>query len=69
LNVATPSMLEQRFSEVCVRCEELVGWPAAARHFLNQVDEWDRETMRRELLAEVDWALAQRAERAKGGAA
>src|SRR5262249_3880068 len=25
LNVATPSMLEQQFSEACARCEELVG--------------------------------------------
>src|SRR5437868_6808018 len=49
--------MEERFAETCIRAEQLCGEPAAARFFLNRVDETPREQMRRELLAEVERAL------------
>lgn len=60
LDIAGPAVLDQRFAEACLRYEQRAGWPAAARYFLDQGDEWDRETMRRGLQAEVEWAPAQR---------
>jgi hypothetical protein len=68
LNAATVALLDARFSELCFKADALLGEPTAVRYLLNEIDTWDRETMRQNLLGEVEWALSQRDER-EGGAA
>ena len=53
--------LEMLFAEVCWTASTTAGDPAAVRYFLNWYDECDRQEMRRELLAEVQLALNNRA--------
>jgi hypothetical protein len=60
LNAATPTLLDARFSELCFKADALLGEPAAVRYLLNEIDTWDRDTMRRNLLGEVERTLAER---------
>jgi hypothetical protein len=52
--------LEERWAMACYRADQLLGEPAACRYLLNQIDEWSREDLLRNLLPEVELALAQR---------
>jgi hypothetical protein len=51
--------LEEQFALACYQGDQLAEEPGAIRYFLNWVDEAPRETMRRELLAEVKLALSK----------
>jgi hypothetical protein len=51
--------LDERFAKACFECDQLMGEPASARAFLNAVDEWDRETMRKNLMAEIEVHFAR----------
>lgn len=57
---ATVGTVEQFFAETCFKADQLLGEPAACRWFLNWFDDTPRSEMRRELLAEVQLALAAR---------
>jgi hypothetical protein len=52
--------VEAAFALACVRAGEALGEPTACRYFFNWYDDADRPTMRRELLGEVNLALADR---------
>jgi hypothetical protein len=56
----TVDEVEECFSKLCATAEKITGEPRAIRHFLNWVDDTDRETMRKELLAEMIIALVAR---------
>jgi hypothetical protein len=56
----TVGEVEQFFASVCHRAGQQLGDPAGARWFLNWFDDTPRAQMRRELLAEVDRAIAGR---------
>lgn len=55
----TVAEVEQFFAETCFEADRLLGEPAAVRWFLNWYDETPRDEMRRQLLAEVNHALAR----------
>lgn len=57
---ATVDEVEAFFAEACWNADHRLGEPAACRHFLNWFDDTPRSAMRRELLAEVEQALAER---------
>ena len=48
------------FARMCFEVDQRLGEPAGCRWFLNWFDETPRDEMRRELLAEVNVALAER---------
>jgi hypothetical protein len=52
--------VEEFFARACFEADHRLGEPAACRWFLNWFDDTPRDQMRRELLAEVELALAQR---------
>ena len=52
--------VEEFFAKCCFEADERLGEPAACRWFLNWFDDTPRDQMRRELLAEVELALAER---------
>lgn len=56
----TVGSVEEFFALCCFSADQRLGEPAACRWFLNWFDETPRDLMRRELLAEVDLALADR---------
>lgn len=56
----TVGEVEEFFAQVCFEADQRLGEPAACRWFLNWFDDTPRAAMRRELLAEVDYALAAR---------
>lgn len=55
--LVTVNEVEQRFFDVCLAAEQLLGEEAAARHLLSWWDETPRAKARRELLAEVEGEL------------
>ena len=57
---ATVGEVEEHFARCCFEADHRLGEPAACRWFLNWFDDAPRVEMRRELLAEVDRALALR---------
>lgn len=57
----TVGEVEEFFARMCFAIDQRLGEPAGCRHFLNWFDETPREEMRRELLGEVNRALAARA--------
>jgi hypothetical protein len=61
--LVTVAEVEGYFARLCWEMDKVLGEPAACRWFLNWYDESPRDDMRRELLAEVNLALA-----GKGGA-
>jgi len=61
---ATVGQCEEFFAKCCFEADQALGEPAACRHFLNWFDDTPRDEMRRELLAEVELALAGRAQAA-----
>lgn len=56
----TVGEVEEFFAQVCFEADQRLGEPAACRWFLNWFDDTPRAEMRRELLAEVEYALAAR---------
>lgn len=56
--VATVGTVEEFFASMCFKADQRLGEPAACRWFLNWFDNTPRDEMRRELLAEVELALA-----------
>ena len=57
----TVGEVEEFFARCCFEADERLGEPAACRWFLNWFDDTPRDQMRRDLLAEVELALAERA--------
>jgi hypothetical protein len=53
-------MLDEAFAQLCWKCEQACGFPAAIGYFLRWWDEGPRETVRTALLAEVLAALVGR---------
>lgn len=53
----TVGKVEEYFAKMCFDCDQVLGEPASCRWFLNWFDDTDRDTMIRELLAEVELAL------------
>jgi hypothetical protein len=45
---------------MCFEADRLLGEPAACRWFLNAFDAWPRDVLIRDLLPEVELALAER---------
>src|SRR5262249_10851098 len=60
-NLTTVGEVETAFALVCQEASERLGEPGGVRWFLNWHDETDRAAMRRELLAEVERILTDRA--------
>lgn len=58
---ATVGECEEEFAKYCFEADQRLGEPAACRWFLNWFDDSPRDEVRRELLAEVELALSQRA--------
>jgi hypothetical protein len=58
----TVAEVEEFFARMCFEVDQRLGEPAACRWFLNWFDETPRDEMRRDLLAEVNRALALRQE-------
>ena len=58
--LTTVGEVEEYFAKCCFEADHRLGEPAACRHFLNWFDDAPRDEMRRELLAEVELALATR---------
>jgi hypothetical protein len=56
----TVGQVEEYFARCCFEADQRLGEPAACRWFLNWYDDTPRDEMRRELLAEVELALAER---------
>lgn len=60
LGLSTVDQVEEFFAKACFDADQRLGEPAACRHFLNWFDDTPRDEMRRELLAEVERAIAAR---------
>jgi hypothetical protein len=56
----TVGEVEETFARVCFEADQRLGEPAAVRYFLNWYDDTPRDEMRKQLLAEVERALADR---------
>jgi hypothetical protein len=67
--LATIGEVEDYFAQACFGADKALGEPAGCRWFLNWFDETPRDQMRRELLAEIDLALASRQPSGKSAAA
>jgi hypothetical protein len=59
-DLETVGQVEEFFARACFEADQRLGEPAACRWFLNWFDDTPRDDMRRELLAEVERALAER---------
>ena len=58
--LATVGDVDEFFTVACLEAGDRVGTEGACRYFLNWYDDTPRDQMRRELLSEVDLALAAR---------
>lgn len=58
--LVTVGEVEEHFARCCFEADTRLGEPAACRWFLNWFDDTPRSEMRRELLSEVELALATR---------
>jgi hypothetical protein len=56
----TVAEVEEFFARSCFQADQRLGEPAGCRRFLNWYDDTPRDEMRKELLAEIDRALAAR---------
>jgi hypothetical protein len=59
--LGTVGEVEEFFADRVWQADQRLGEPAACRWFLNWFDDTPRDEMRRELLAEVELALRERA--------
>jgi hypothetical protein len=57
--------VEEYFARCCFEADQRLGEAAACRWFLNWFDDTPRDEMRKELLAEVERAIEERAETVK----
>ena len=57
----TVGEVEEYFARCCFEADQRLGEAAACRWFLNWFDDTPRDEMRRELLAEVERAIEERA--------
>lgn len=57
---ASVGVVEEFFATACFKADQFLGEPAACRHFLNWFDSTARDTVRRELAAEIRGNLAER---------
>jgi hypothetical protein len=64
--LTTVGEVELFFSRVCFLSDQRMGEPADCRWLLNWFDDTPRDEMRRELLAEVELALRERAAAKEG---
>lgn len=62
----TVGEVEEYFTRICHEADELLGRKHACSHFLNWFDDTPWETVRRELLAEVELALQTEESHAAG---
>lgn len=60
--MATVAEVEEAFAKLCFEADQIIGEPAACRHFLNWFDEVPKNEMRRELVSEIELVLANRQE-------
>lgn len=58
--VATVADAEEFFARACFEADQRLGEPAACRWFLDWFDRESRDELRRELLPEVERAIAER---------
>jgi hypothetical protein len=58
LDLGSVLKADEYFAQVCFDVDETLDEPAGCRHFLNWYDETPRDQMRRELLPEVQRAIA-----------
>ncbi len=63
---ATVGEVEEFFARACFEADQALGEPAACRWFLNWFDNEPRPRMLADLLAEVELALANRADPVEG---
>lgn len=56
----TVGEVEEHFAKACFDADNLTGQPADCRWYLQWFDDTPRDEMRRELLAEVELAIAAR---------
>jgi hypothetical protein len=68
-DLQTVGEVEDYFANVCFGADRALGEPAGCRWFLNWFDDTPRSQMRRELLVEIDLALASRQTSGKSAAA
>lgn len=59
--VETVGRVDEFWGRACFEADRLLGGPAECRWFLNWVDDVSRDTLRRELLPEVELVLSERA--------
>lgn len=59
-HLKTVGQVEEAWAEMCFKADEMLGEMGACRFFLNWIDDTDRAVMIRELLVEVEIALAGR---------
>ncbi len=59
-DAATVAEVESYFAEICHEADQLLGEPAGCRFWLNYIDDTPRDVMRREMLAEVERAIARK---------
>lgn len=57
----TVGAVEEFFARACFRADQNLGERGACRWFLHWYDEAPRGAMRRSLLEEIEWTLAERA--------
>ncbi len=56
----TVAEVETFFASLCASVDDRMGEQASCRHLIEWFDDTDRDEMRKELLAEVELALAER---------
>ncbi len=56
----TVAEVEEFFAAMCFEIDKRIGEPGDCRALLNAFDDWPRDTMRKNLLEEVQLALGQR---------
>lgn len=61
-HLTTVGDVEEYFARCCFEADQRLGEAAACRWFLNWFDDTPRDEMRKELLAEVERAIEERAE-------
>ena len=68
-NMKTVKEVDKFFSQTCLLSDQRTGELADCRWFLNWFDDTPRDEMRRELLREVESAIATRTDRTTEGVA
>lgn len=61
----TVGQAEEAFAIACFKIDQIMGEPAACRHFLNWYDETPRQEMIEKLLTEIDLAICRKKDEGK----